>query len=183
MGSPHEGEHGAHTALLCESAVREYTERYYLPAAHAYRERIADGCAVAARIADWQHKVEQQWPALRFGEMKVETTNNGHRFIVPVYLDGLDPAFVRVQLYADGKDGGDPFFMDMVRGEHLSGVKNGYVYVVETPAGRSGSDYTPRIVPGFPALPSLWKQPESFGRGDRQAVKPNPVILPAFKSL
>jgi starch phosphorylase len=130
-------------------AVREYTENYYLPAADNYRERVAEGCSLAARIVSWQSEIERKWEGLRFGAVKVETVRGGHRFTVPVYLDGLDPACVGVQLYADGKDGEGPFRLDMVRGEPQAGV-DGFVYTAEAPANRPAADYTPRIIPRFP---------------------------------
>jgi hypothetical protein len=54
-------------------AVREYTKQHYLPAAAAYRELAADRGAVGRQVADWEHAVEKERPALRFGELKVET--------------------------------------------------------------------------------------------------------------
>ena len=40
--------------------------------------------------------------------MKVTTDEENHVFEVQVYLNGLDPNAVRVELYADGTNGGDP---------------------------------------------------------------------------
>ena len=54
-------------------AVREYTERYYLPAASAYRERAADKGVTGKQMIDWQHHLEEKWGGLRFGEVTVET--------------------------------------------------------------------------------------------------------------
>ena len=85
-----------------DRAVREYTEQHYLPAAAAYRERAADKGALGKQIVDWRHALEQKWAALRFGEVKVETSGEQHVFEVQVYLDELDPDAVRVELYADG---------------------------------------------------------------------------------
>jgi starch phosphorylase len=130
-------------------AVREYTENYYIPAAEAYRERVAEKCSLAARIVSWQKEMERKWPALRFGAGKVETIRESHRFTVPVYLGDLDPDFISVQLYADGKEGGDPFLIDMARGEPQAGV-DGFIYTAEAPANRPSTDYTPRAVPRFP---------------------------------
>ncbi len=42
-------------------------------------------------MVDWQHTLERKWPALRFGEVKVETDGGQHVFEVQVYLDDLDP--------------------------------------------------------------------------------------------
>ena len=89
-------------------AVREYTEQHYLPAASAYRERAADKGADRRQLVDWRHALEQKWAALRFGEVKTETAGGQHAFEVQVYLDDLDPDAVRVELYADGVEGGAP---------------------------------------------------------------------------
>src|SRR5208282_1016872 len=67
-------------------AVREYTEQHYLPAAANYLERAADKGAAGARVAKWQHALDEKWAALRFGELKVETTGQQHVFDVQVYL-------------------------------------------------------------------------------------------------
>lgn len=52
-------------------SVCEYTEKHYLPAATAYRSRIADKCAIGRQMVDWRHDQEQKWAALRFGDVKV----------------------------------------------------------------------------------------------------------------
>jgi starch phosphorylase len=67
--------------------VREYTERHYLPAALAYRERAADKGAVGRQIVDWQHSLEQKWATLHFGEVKVETRGEQHAFEVQLGLN------------------------------------------------------------------------------------------------
>jgi hypothetical protein len=53
--------------------LREYTEQHYLPGAAAYRERAASKGSVGRKMVDWQHALEKEWPAIRFGETKVET--------------------------------------------------------------------------------------------------------------
>ena len=91
------------TPRFCASrAVSEYTEQHYLPAAAAYHVRIADNGATGRQIVDWQHRLEQKWTTLRFGQMKVETKGEQHVYEVQVYLNDLDPDAVRVELCADG---------------------------------------------------------------------------------
>ena len=77
-------------------AVREYTEQHYFPAAANYLERAADKGAASARLVKWQQALDEKWPALRFGEVKVKTTRKQHVFDVQVYLDNLDPQAVQV---------------------------------------------------------------------------------------
>ena len=88
--------------------VREYTEQHYLPAATAYQLRIANKGAIGRQIVDWQQSLEQKWAALHFGELTVATDVERHIFAVEVYLNDLDPNAVRVELYAEGVNGGAP---------------------------------------------------------------------------
>ncbi len=130
-------------------AVREYTEQHYLPAAAAYRLRMANKGALSRQILDWRRSLEQKWPALRFGEAKVETRGEQHFFNVQVYLQDLDANTVRVELYADGVDGGSPVRQAMKRVRQLPGAPGGYGYCAAVSAARGAGDYTARILPRF----------------------------------
>jgi starch phosphorylase len=122
--------------------VREYTEQRYLPAATAFRERAADKGAIGKQVVDWRQTLEQKWATLHFGEVKVETRGGQHVFDVQVCLNDLDPKAVRVELYADGINGGDP-----VREEMKSDPSRGCVFHATLPATRPASDYTARAIP------------------------------------
>jgi starch phosphorylase len=127
--------------------VRQYTEQHYLPAATAYHLRIANKGAIGRQMVDWRHSLEQKWAALRFGEMKVETRDGQHVFDVQVYLDDLDPKAVRVELYADGVNGGSPVRQEMKHVRQLAGASGGYVYSAAVSAARTAGDYTARVIP------------------------------------
>jgi starch phosphorylase len=127
--------------------VREYTEQHYIPAAAAYRQRVADKGAMGVQLVNWQRAIEQHWSNLRFGEMKVATDGGNHVFEVQVYFSGLDPNTVRVELYADGVMGSAPVQEEMKRGQQLADA-NGYIYYsAQVPSTRSATDYTVRVIP------------------------------------
>jgi starch phosphorylase len=130
-----------------DRTVREYTELHYLPAAAAYRKRAAGKGAAGRQLADWRHALEKEWPALRFGAVKVETEGERHVFEVQVYLNDLGPNAVRVELYADGVNGDGPVRQEMKRVRQLAGVPGGYVYSAAVPAARRPADYTARVIP------------------------------------
>jgi starch phosphorylase len=132
-----------------DRAVREYTEQHYLPRAAAYRERAADKGAAGRQIVDWRESMEKEWPAMRFGEMKVETTGEQHVFEVEVYLNAADPNAMRAELYADGVNGGDPSRLEMERVNQLTGASGGYAYRALVPATRPATDYTARVIPYY----------------------------------
>jgi starch phosphorylase len=132
--------------------VREYTEQHYIPAAAAYRERAADKGAVGRQMIDWQHSLEQKWAALHFGEVKVETRGEQHVFEVQVYLNDLDPKAVRVELYADGMNGGTSVRQEMKRGRQLVGAVRGYIYSVTVSATLPATGYTARVIPNYDSV-------------------------------
>ncbi len=127
-------------------AVREYTEQHYLPAAAAYLERAAYQGTVGAQLVDWQHTIEMSWASLRFGEMKMVSNAGQQVFEVEVYFGSLDPNNVRVELYANGMNGGEPQRIEMLRGRPLDGA-NAYLFSAQSPATRPPADYTARAIP------------------------------------
>ena len=128
-------------------AVCEYTEQHYLPAASAYLERAVDKGASGVELVNWRHALEQQWSALRFGEVKLETIGEQHIFEVQIYLDDLDPEAVRVELFADGINGAVAERVEMQRVRQLVGATNGYAYRAQVPTVRPATDYTARLIP------------------------------------
>lgn len=128
-------------------AMREYTERYYLPAARAFARRSASGGAGAAAITQWASSLRERWGALRFGPVNVVTDGGRHRFTVPLYLDGADPEAVAVELYAEPLGAGAPAGrFPMRRVAPLHGA-HGFVYGADVPDSRPASHFTPRVVP------------------------------------
>jgi starch phosphorylase len=126
--------------------VREYTEQHYLPAASAYQERAAGKGAMGVQLVNWRRALEQNWSNLRFGDMKVATDGGNYVFEVQVYLGGLDPESVRVELYADGVNGGEPVRQEMKGVGQLAGA-NGAIYSTQVPTTRPATDYTARVIP------------------------------------
>jgi starch phosphorylase len=130
--------------------VREYTEEHYLPAAARYRARAAESGVGAASLRAWQQQLARHWQEVRFGELSVGTRGGRHRFAVELWLGGLDPAAVRVELYADPAGEGVPVREAMTRERALAAPDSGSVYVGQVPATRPAADYTPRVVPSHP---------------------------------
>ncbi|HSN33630.1 MAG TPA: alpha-glucan family phosphorylase, partial [Ideonella sp.] len=129
-------------------AVTEYTERHYLPAAAAYRARAADNGAFGQRLLPWQRSLEQRWPVLRFGAVTVESGNGQHVFEVELRLDDLDPAAVRVELYAEPAADGVPVRQAMQPVGRRADAAI-HVYRAAVSAQRATQDYTARVIPCF----------------------------------
>jgi len=132
-----------------DRTVREYTEQHYVPAAAAYCSRVANNGASSRQMVDWQNDLEQNWATVHFGKVKVETRDTQHLFEVQVCLNDLDPKAVRVELYANGTNGGAPVRQEMKHLSQLAGVAGGHIYSVEVLAVRPPGDYTARIIPHY----------------------------------
>ena len=130
-----------------DRAVREYTEQHYLPAAATYHERAAEQGAAGRRIVDWQRAMAKEWPALQFGDLRVESSGEQHVLEVQLYLNDLDPNAVRVEFFADGLNGDRPVRQVMERVRQLQGASGGYVYRAAVSVARPVADYTLRMIP------------------------------------
>lgn len=128
-------------------AVREYTETRYLPAAAAFQQRAANNGALAQRIVQWLRRHAENWPSVRFGDLHWETGNGVHHVEVQVYLGELDPESMRVELYAEGRDGQGPERCRMTAVRELVGASGGWVFSASVPDTRPVEDYTPRMMP------------------------------------
>jgi starch phosphorylase len=128
-------------------AVREYTEQHYLPSADAYKERAANKGAAGRQLAEWRQTVDQKWGSVRFGEVRVETTAETHAFAVDVFLGDLEPGSVRVELFANRADGGEPLREEMKRTDAHIASPGGWIYHATVSAARPASDYTARVIP------------------------------------
>ena len=130
--------------------VREYTEKYYVPAAAAYRTRAADHGRLGAELIAWRQALAAHWQEARFGAMSVQRHATDWLVTVEVRLGGLDPEAVRVELYAEPIEGGEPERHVMERTRKLDERGHSYEYCASIPAVRAVGDYTPRLRPCHP---------------------------------
>jgi starch phosphorylase len=129
--------------------VQEYLTNAYLPAARALRKRLADGAKAAKQMASWEGRVRRNWHRLHLGPSSVTQAGNARQFAVPVYLGEMNIEDVRVELYADARDGDAPEVIELMRGEVITGTANGYIYSGLVEGDRPSGDFTARIVPYF----------------------------------
>jgi starch phosphorylase len=129
--------------------VREYTGQYYLPAAASYLERASGKGAEGKKYINWQHTLEQNWAAIRFGKIKFETKGQEHVFEVKIYLSQIEPDAVRMELYADAINGGSPVKQDMNLISKAADIAGSCLYSAQVPANRPATDYTARLVPRY----------------------------------
>jgi starch phosphorylase len=127
--------------------VREYVEQLYLPASSALQSRTGEGGRLARQLRDWERDLKSHWSEIRFGSTTAKETRNGTAFEVQVYLGGINPDHVEVQLYAGATENGVSVSQAMARGESIPGVLNGFTYHATVPGPRPVTDFTARVIP------------------------------------
>ncbi|EPJ85097.1 MULTISPECIES: alpha-glucan family phosphorylase [Pseudomonas] len=133
------------THYSADRAVREYTERYYLPAAIAYRARSALDNRLAIQLNDGCEQMHRRWSGIRFLEQQVSRQPGRYRVTLQMDLAGLSPVFLRVQLYAEGINGAPAKAWDLR--VDPAGRRDGvYTYSVEVPDDRPEQAYTARVI-------------------------------------
>jgi glycogen phosphorylase len=80
-------------------AVKEYTEKYYLPMAQNYQKRIANNGKIATEIVIQKNDLKDLFSKLRFENFKAVTKENQHYFEIQLQ----NAHSIQVQLYAEGQ--------------------------------------------------------------------------------
>lgn len=120
-------------------SVRDYTEKFYLPLAEKYNRRAENKGSLAEKVSNWQDALQENFGGLEFGELKIEKSDRGYNCKLQVYLNGMTPSFVKVELYSTG------FIQEMQR----ETTPTGDFYSASLSLDSNIEAFTPRIVPHF----------------------------------
>jgi glycogen phosphorylase len=101
----------------------------------------------------------------------VETKADHHLFAIEICLDDLDPNAVRVALYADGLDGGDPLREEVKCAQVSADATRRYAYQVAVRNTRPANDYTVRLIPQRFGVPVPLEALESSGNDDENSAR------------
>jgi len=127
--------------------LREYLAQCYLPAARRFRRRAADGAALAAQLEQWHGALRHRWSEIHFGNRYLHDGGANWTIRVQVYLGGVEPQTVAVELYADDPGDGPPQCVPMAAADRIPGAINGWIYEAAIAKNRPAEDYTARVVP------------------------------------
>ncbi|AFM18476.1 alpha-glucan phosphorylase [Mycolicibacterium chubuense NBB4] len=150
--------------VLASRMVRDYTQKYYLPAARALRESIEPGTGArynvpfgaARELAEYRQRVEKIWPQIEITDVDSsglpDTPLLGSQLTLTalVNLAGLRPSEVSVQAVLGRVDAGDTLLNPMtVPMTHTGTADSGQdVFTAVTPLPVTGSvGYTVRVLP------------------------------------
>ena len=151
---------------LCHSfnthrMVREYTERFYLPAFERFGRLEADSAAAARALSCWMNRVRREWPqvrveALEEGPPAESKVGDLVRVRARLRLGGLSPSDVTVELYLGALDATGEIVQPATFPMQHAGSpgKNEPIFEASgVPCCRSGMQgYTVRVLPHHPDL-------------------------------
>jgi len=129
--------------------VREYTEKYYLPAAVNFLRRAANKGSEGIRISNAQYELKNKWNGVKITDVKIQSITNGYSFTATVFLDEIDENKVLVELYANGKESANP---ERIKMNAQSPENDMQFYTAEVITERQASDYTIRIIPNYEGI-------------------------------
>ncbi len=127
-----------------DRTVREYTERYYLPLATAYRQRCADGSASASALSRQITCLRSYWHELAFEQIEWRSESDIHHVEVRLHLGRIEPQQITVQLFAEPQ-GGEPAAVHALTLQHHDGAYA--TFQGDAITQRPPADYTARVIP------------------------------------
>jgi starch phosphorylase len=128
--------------------LQEYVERAYVPGAAACKRRSARESGIGRELDAWSTHLAQHWDGIRFGAVTETVIDQSLTASVPVDLGEIDPASVRVELFADAEGDGEPEVHEMAPAEPMAG--DGTIYHATFETARPFADFTVRVVPYHP---------------------------------
>lgn len=153
--------------VLASRMVREYTERYYAPAARSFRHTVAplDGLPFGAArdLAAFRQRVAEVWPRVRVldvdntGLPDIPLLGSELTLTAVVDLAGLEPGEVAVQAVLGRVDATDEITDPITVPMAHTGAVHGTVavFTATTPLPVAGPvGYTVRVLPHHPLLAS-----------------------------
>ncbi len=141
--------------------VREYTERFYLPASKRWNRFREGEFEVTKQVASWGHKLQHKWDEVRIEKVDANipseaTVGNQLPVNAEIRLGSIDPQEVSVELYYGPTDSRGLITTgnaSMLQCEGQNGEPGVYRYNGAIPCEYSGNyGYALRIVPHHPEM-------------------------------
>jgi starch phosphorylase len=145
--------------------VRDYAERFYMPAARRSIRLAENGMARAKALAEWEANLRQNWPELRVVSIDTDTppeTKVGNQLQISalIHMGALEPDDVTVELYHGLVDTRGEISPAEVTVMHCAEIKQdgSCVFSGVIPFRSSGRyGYTLRLLPHHEDLNSPYK--------------------------
>lgn len=130
----------------CNRMIGEYLKDYYQPAAKALRARQPDRGNSAADLVRWAETLHGHWHEIHLGHLQVNPDKDAVQVGLHVYLGGLNPEAIKVQLVADPSEHHPATVLDLTLTHSLEGATHAYRYEGGLTTERPIEDFTARVI-------------------------------------
>lgn len=134
----------------CNRMIGEYIDNLYVPAAAGIATRQANSCALAGELQQWYKHLQQHWHEVRLGELHFCAVAGGWDVQLTVYLGGIDPDAVAVQLIADADAQHPACVVNLILSQTVEGATHVYIYNGRITVDRPADDFTGRVIAAHP---------------------------------
>jgi starch phosphorylase len=127
--------------------LRDYTQKFYLPAIRNYRSRCDNQAALAKALYKWESCLHLHQDKIHWGDLRIYLENDVRHFVVSVYFGDIPANYLKLQLFADSlSESSPPICLNMKRGQQIPGSSNGFVFHVRLKTQRPIEHFTPRVL-------------------------------------
>ena len=132
-----------------DRAVRQYTEGSYIPAAAAYSSRKRNEFMQSKIILEWRRNLNEKWDSMHFVSVNNIDRGDKYDFQSEIFLNGIDPMDIRVELCAEALNGTSPerYPLNLLSAPTCESANHLYGASIATP--RPPTDFTARVIPRF----------------------------------
>ncbi len=130
--------------------MTDYLTYYYLPAAANLKARQENNAEIAKELQGWQDNLRLHWHEIHVGELNIEPHTENNKIEVTVYLGGISPDDVCVQMIADQRQSQAALTLNLKLINSISGAINAYRYQGALPNYREPKDFTLRVISAHP---------------------------------
>lgn len=130
--------------------MQHYLEKFYFPAAQNLHLRQTDNNSLAITLQAWRKALQLHWHEIHIGDLQVNLAGEYLQAELTVYLGGIKPEQVKVQMVADPVLEEPALTIELKLIHAVDGAINAYRYAVQLPNQRPISDFTARVISYHP---------------------------------
>ncbi|MES2824484.1 MAG: alpha-glucan family phosphorylase [Pseudomonadota bacterium] len=132
--------------------LEEYLKNYYLPAAAGLDARQKNSAELAKQLLQWDQYLHLHWHEIRSSELNIIVEKENWRVDVTVYLGGINPKDIKVQMIADPTAEQPALAIELHVLYPVEGAINAYRFTGELPASRAAQDFSLRVIGAHPQV-------------------------------
>lgn len=132
--------------------LEEYLNNYYLPAAAGLDARQKNEGELAKQLLQWDRYLHLHWHEIRCSELQIIKQNENWQAAVTVYLGGINPTNIKVQMIADSAGQQPALAIELSVLHPVEGAINAYRYTGQFSTTRAAEDFTMRVISAHPQV-------------------------------